>query len=150
MLRASAARRPASVTHLRLVPRSLRARSLCGGEAGWVEPAGLCPCRLWGLLFVGLLAAWVLAEPLLEPGDPATGVEDLLLTGVERVAIRADLDVDRVAGCGAPRGERIPAATGHRGDVVLGMDASLHVTTPASSGRRVARRREPVPHGCGF
>src|ERR1035438_6779285 len=27
---------------------------------------------------------------------------------------------------------------------------SVFTTTPALSGRRVARRREPVPHGCGF
>src|SRR6266478_8448553 len=72
------------------------------------------------------------------PRDAAAGVEDLLLAGVERVAVRADLDVDRAAGSGAPRGERVPAAARHGGDVVLGVNVSLHVTTPASSGRRVA------------
>src|SRR5882762_1718866 len=82
------------------------------------------------LLLVGGLARGVLAEPLLEPRDAATGVEDLLLAGVERVAVRADLDVNRAAGSGAPRRERVPAAARHGGDVVLGVNVSLHVTTP--------------------
>src|SRR6266704_7126418 len=101
------------------------------GEGG--QPA----VRSSGLLLVGGLGRGVLAEPLLEPRDAATGVQDLLLARVERVAVRADLDVDRAVGRGAPRGERVPAATGHRRDVVLGVNVSLHVTTPASSGRRV-------------
>src|SRR5215467_7037623 len=78
------------------------------------------------LLLVGGLARGGLAEPLLEPRDAAAGVEDLLLAGVERVAVRADLDVDRAAGRGAPRGERVPAAARHVGDVVLGVNVSLH------------------------
>src|SRR5215469_8580819 len=41
-----------------------------------------------------LLARWLLAEAALEPGDPAAGVQDLLLARVERVAVRADIGVD--------------------------------------------------------
>src|SRR6202041_1078579 len=102
-----------------------------------------------GLLLGGLLARG-LAEALLEPRDATAGVQDLLLARVERVAVRADVGVDRAAGSGAPGGERVPAATGHGGDVVLGVDVSLHRQTPAFGGRRVApllpAEREPVPH----
>src|SRR6185312_7937739 len=88
------------------------------------------PVRSAWLLLVGGLARGVLAEPLLEPRDAATGVEDLLLARVERVAVRADIGVDRATGSGAPRGERVPAAARHGGDMVLGVNVSLHVTTP--------------------
>src|SRR6201990_1515231 len=83
-----------------------------------------------GLLLVGGLGRGVLAEPLLEPRDAAAGVQDLLLAGVERVAVRADVGVDRAVGRGAPRGERVPAAARHGGGMVLGVNVSLHVTTP--------------------
>src|ERR1035438_9842230 len=79
-----------------------------------------------GLLLFGLLAGGVLTEALLEAGDAATGVEDLLLAGVERVASRTDLNVNGAAGRGAPGSETVPAATGHRGDVVLGVNVCLH------------------------
>ena len=46
-------------------------------------------------------------------------VEDLLLAGVERMALRADLDVDMSALLRAARGERVAAAAVDRGlDVV--------------------------------
>jgi hypothetical protein len=46
------------------------------------------------VIWVKLLAGCLLAELPLEAGNPAAGVEDLLLAGVERVAVRADLGVD--------------------------------------------------------
>src|SRR5258708_39067133 len=47
-------------------------------------------------LFVGGLigTGLALAVALLEAGHAAAAVEDLLLAGIERVALRADLDVD--------------------------------------------------------
>ena len=42
----------------------------------------------------------------LEAGDAAAGVEDLLLAGVERVALRAHVGVDDAGGGGAAGGER--------------------------------------------
>jgi hypothetical protein len=50
------------------------------------------------MLSVGLLAA---AEALLELGHATTGVKDLLLAGVERMALIADLSVNLTAGPGA-------------------------------------------------
>ena len=51
------------------------------------------PGQLRGLLVGGLL----LGVAGLEPGDAAAGVEDLLLAGVERVALRAHVGVDDAA-----------------------------------------------------
>src|SRR5205823_2214390 len=80
-----------------------------------------------------LLAAGALAVPGLEAGDPATGVHDALLAGVEGVAGRADLDVDHAVLLRAPRGELVAAAAGHLGLDVLGVDARLHVWLVLSS-----------------
>src|SRR3954469_2101311 len=63
-------------------------------------------------------------EALLEALDPAAGVHELLLARVERVAVRADLDVE--LGLRRPRLECVPARARHRGEHVLGMDLSLH------------------------
>src|ERR1700683_5587115 len=103
-----------------------------------VTALGSAGLLLGGLRALGGLLARGLAEALLEPRDATAGVQDLLLARVERVAVRADLGVDRTAGRGAPGGKRVPAATGHRSDVVLRVDVSLHGQTPAFGGRRVA------------
>src|SRR6478672_132054 len=80
---------------------------------------------------------------LLEPGDATAGVEDLLLAGVERVALRAHVRVDGAAGGRAPRGERVAAGAGHLGLVVRGVDVLLHgfplEVSVAGSSRRVKR-----------
>src|SRR5262252_4166706 len=107
----------------RKIQRPDRSSAGSGGR----PPGALARGQARGLLLAGGLGRGVLAEPLLEPRDAAAGVQDLLLAGVERVAVRADLDVDRVGRGGAPRGERVPAATGHGGDVVVRVDISLHV-----------------------
>src|SRR3954451_7556747 len=60
----------------------------------------------------------------LEALDAATGVDQLLLAGVERVAVRADLDVK--LGLGRPGGELVAARTADVGLDVLGMDVGLH------------------------
>src|SRR5207248_10759858 len=72
---------------------------------------------------VGLLAAGLL-EPALEALDAATGVHQLLLARVERVAGRADLDVQ--LGLGGARLELVAAGAANGREDVLGMDAGLH------------------------
>src|SRR3954452_18578967 len=60
----------------------------------------------------------------LEALDAATRIDDPLLAGVERMAVRADLDVD--LGLGRARRELVATRTAHVGHDVLGMDAGLH------------------------
>src|SRR4051812_4739414 len=87
-----------------------------------------------------------LAVTRLEARDPATGVQDLLLARVERVAGGADLDVDGTGGLGAVGGEAVPAAAGHLSGDVLGVDAALQCLA-SRCGRRVPCRSwgEPEP-----
>src|SRR5205823_1224630 len=61
---------------------------------------------------------------------PPTGVHELLPAGVERVAFRADLDV-QLRLCGA-RSELVAAGAADVGHYILGVDALLH--EPHSSG----------------
>ena len=74
----------------------------------------------------GLLRPRPLAVALLEAGDSAAAVEDLLLAGVEGVALGADLNHDVAALLGASGLERITAAADHGGLDVGGMNAGLH------------------------
>src|SRR5215212_4434968 len=79
-----------------------------------------------------------LAVARLEARDAAAGVEDLLLAGVERVAGRANLDVDLAAAGGAAGGELVPATARDRGLVVVGVDTAAHWDVPLERcGRRV-------------
>src|SRR5689334_13819598 len=74
-------------------------------------------------LAAACLAAGAL-QAALEALDATARVHELLLARVERVALRADLDVQlglRRAGL-----ERVSAGARHRGDDVLGMDAGFH------------------------
>src|SRR3569833_770277 len=97
------------------------------------------------LLGVGVLLL-TLAVASLEARDPATGVHDLLLARVERVAVGADLDVDVATGLGAARGEAVSAVAVHVRDHVLGVNTALHgvlsrwLRVPSRS-RGVNRRR---------
>src|SRR5215469_14792008 len=77
---------------------------------------GLSPLAAAGA--VGALQA------TLEALDAAARVHELLLARVERVALRADLDVE--LGLGRAGLERVPAGARHRGDDVLGMNIGLH------------------------
>src|SRR6266567_436910 len=120
--------------------------------------------ELWGVCLVvvpgrladgrpGALAGWLLAllaEPTLEPGDAAAGVEDLLLAGVERVAVRADIGVNLSVLRRAAGRKGAPARAGYLRHHIIRVNVALHVS-PGSVGRRVAfgaarRGREPVPH----
>src|SRR5947208_16070005 len=65
-----------------------------------------------------------LLEPPLEALDPAAGVHQLLLARVERVAVRADLDVQlRLR---RAREKLVAAGAANVSDDVLGMDAGFH------------------------
>src|SRR6516164_5340642 len=94
------------------------------------------PCEL-------LAASCLLAEPALEAGYPPAGVEDLLLAGVEGVAVRADIGVDDAVARGGPRREGVPARAGHRRFHVVRVNAWLHFITPASSVAGSPRRLPP-------
>src|SRR5580704_16753838 len=65
-----------------------------------------------------------LLEPPLEALHTATGVHELLLARVERMALSADLDVQ--LGGGRTGGERVPARAVNGREDVLGMDIGLH------------------------
>src|SRR5215210_2378602 len=68
-------------------------------------------------------AAGALQAPL-EALHPAAGVDQLLLARVERVAVRADLDVH--LGPRRPRLELVPAGAADGRKDVLGVDFRLH------------------------
>src|ERR1043165_650548 len=98
-------------------------------EVGWTP---------WKSLLAGL-GGLHLGVLLLEAGHAAAGVEDALLTGVERVADVAGLDVD-LAGTDRAAGlEDAPAGTGDLGVDVRRVDLGLHVIL-VNLGRRVASR----------
>src|SRR5450631_4624300 len=79
--------------------------------------------RRAGKLLVDLVG--LLAVPRLEAGDAATGVENLLLAGVERVALRAHVRRDLAALHGAVGLERVATGTGDRGRYVAGVEVLL-------------------------
>jgi hypothetical protein len=62
---------------------------------------------------------------LAELVDAAAGVDDLLLARIERMAVRADFDLQVVTE-GRARMEGVPAAAGHRDLFVFGMDCVFH------------------------
>src|SRR5690606_3023973 len=93
-----------------------------------------CRARTTGAA-VSLLAGGLLAVAGLEAGHTATGVEDLLLARVERVAGAAHVGADLAGRLRAARHEGVPTGAGHLGDDVLGVDTRLHgfllgVTSP--------------------
>ena len=64
------------------------------------------------------------AKTLVEAIDTTTGVNQLLLAGIERVALGADLDTDLLLG--GASGKDVTAVATDRGLIVLGMDTFLH------------------------
>src|SRR5437868_5360666 len=81
-----------------------------------------CPPTVMGELAAPRLAGAL--EAALEALHPAARVHELLLARVERMAVRADLDVQ--LGLRRARLERIPAGARHVREHVLGMDVGLH------------------------
>ena len=64
------------------------------------------------------------AKALIEPINTSTGVNQLLLAGIERVALGADLNANVLLG--GTSGKDIAAGTADGGLFVLGMDTFLH------------------------
>jgi len=75
---------------------------------------------------VGSLLRRLLAAPVatLEPVDPPAGVNELLLAGVEGMALRAQLDVHVALGRAGREG--VAARAAHLGHDVVRMDICLH------------------------
>ena len=65
------------------------------------------------------------AETLVEAINTSTGVNQLLLAGIERVALGADLNTNILLG-GAGR-KNVATGTANGGLFVIGMDTFLHV-----------------------
>jgi hypothetical protein len=72
------------------------------------------------------LLAGGFAESLFEAGNATTGVENLLLAGVEGVALAANISVNRAVGSGATSLKRRSARAGDRGLCVRGVNVVLH------------------------
>ena len=72
-----------------------------------------------------LTATHCSTEALVETLDAATGGRLLLLAGVERVTLRADVDMEIFAGRGADRMGRA-TGTGRRDFLVFGMNRLFH------------------------
>jgi hypothetical protein len=73
-----------------------------------------------------LIKLGLLTEALLELGNAATSIKNLLLAGVKRVASAANVSVDNTSLLGATSCECISATTRNCGVYVLWMNASLH------------------------
>jgi len=72
----------------------------------------------------GASAGLLLSELLSEPLDATRRVDETLLTGEERMTLRADVRVDLRLGRSSL--ERIAAGALHRGRMIFGMDVVLH------------------------
>jgi hypothetical protein len=79
-------------------------------------------------LLCGLLYALccALLQALFKSGDAATGIEDSLLAGIERMADRANLNEERSTLDGRASRENLAATTGHLGLHICGMYLWLH------------------------
>src|SRR6266480_444307 len=99
-------------------PRAITPRTIGSRKKTWraiAESIERETCAIW---LAGALQA------SLEALDATARVHELLLARVERVALRADLDVQ--LGLGRPGLERVPTGARHRGEDVLRMDVGLH------------------------
>ena len=65
------------------------------------------------------------AESLVETVNTSTGVNQLLLAGIERVALGADFNTNVTLG--GTSSKSVTTCTADRGLFVLGMDTFLHV-----------------------
>src|SRR3954451_738933 len=117
-------------------------RIITPSRTAW-PPTGASRCAtsssLTGLSLRGLGGA------TLEPIDPATRVDQLLPPGVERVAVRADLDVD--LRLGRTRRELVAASAAHVRLDVFRVDLGLHRAVQSSQPLQRAGDR---PHVVGL
>jgi hypothetical protein len=86
------------------------------------------------------------AKPAAKLIDLAGGIEDLLLARIERMALRAYLDVKLFALIGRARLKIVTTATLHRDFVVIGMYAGLHRISPRTLNKHFMIRNS---QGCG-
>ena len=70
------------------------------------------------------------AESLVETVNTSTGVNQLLLAGIERVALGADFNSDVLLG--RTSGKDIAASAADGSLIVLGMETFLHCCSPLS------------------
>src|SRR4029450_3742870 len=93
----------------------------------------------------GRLGGLAVAVAAPEALDTAAGVNQLLLAGVEGVALGADVDPQLRHG-GAGR-ELLTARAAHGGPLVLGVDALLHGVSQSSFvwGSGILYRQRPAP-----
>lgn len=98
---------------------------------------------------VKLLA--LLAVALLEASDAATGVKNLLLAGVEGMAVGAHVSEHVIVAAGAAGHEGVAARARHLNGVIIRMDTLLHGLSPMEFGGPGSPRpnggREPEPQG---
>ena len=91
----------------------------------------------------------LLTEALLELGNTATSIKNLLLAGVERVASAANVSVNRSTLLSATSCECVSATTSNCGVYVLWMNASLHgfllINTVIGSQARMPYVNRPTP-----
>ena len=93
----------------------------------------------------------LLAVALLEASNAATGVKNLLLAGVARVALRAHVNEHVIFLASGAGHEGVAARARHLNGVIIRMDTLLHFTSPMDSGdpgrHAPMARREPEPKG---
>src|SRR5215208_1127674 len=106
------------------LPSGIRASASCGRPFSSGAPAVTFGCGAPSRAMSGVCLLTAAGCAALEPLDPAAGVDQLLLAGVERMAGRADLDVElRLRGT---RVELVAARASNVREYVLRMDLSLH------------------------
>ncbi len=97
------------------------------------------------LLVSGLIGR--LAVTSFEFRNPTAGIEDFLLTGVERVTLRADIGVNTAVLRGAAGDEGTATGASHRGFRVCRMNIGFHgellLLAPGRLPARNERDREP-------
>ena len=76
----------------------------------------------------------VQAELLVELGNAAAGIDQLLLAGKEGMALGADFYAD--LGDGGDGLQRITAGAANHSRAILGMDAFFHAISPLSNSWR--------------
>lgn len=98
------------------------------------------------LLFGGFGFALRGGVLFLETLDAAGGVDELLLAGEERVAVRADFDAQHVPFYGAAGLPRVAAGAVHRYGMIVGVNSGFHsspVVRVRSARFRQGRRIQP-------
>src|SRR4051812_37772402 len=106
------------------MPSGIRASASWGRPFSSGAPAARVGCGTPSRAMAAVCLAAAAGCAAIEPLDPAAGVDQLLLAGVERMAGRADLNVElRLRGA---RVELVAARASNVREYVFGVDLSLH------------------------